>query len=265
MPDRLGQDRSRERSRPATVPAARARLHRLHHAVTLPNASAAAQNAGDLEIVSARVRADEVDGIRDGVGGVEPVIQPIESGAEERPFVPRAIGQSSFGDSCMSSLLERRDRRAGVAERAAAAGIVRRRGVFDERDDGRAEIHDRLEPIADADDAEHGAASRAHEIRAAPPPSARCSAHRLPAARGGPSRAAGRTDAASAPCPSSVSNGANEHGGCVRLRRLSSSPAMVCASSAPPVAGPATTSVAVEMSSGTRSRRSCASRQIVDG
>ena len=31
--------------------------------------------------------------------------------------------------------------------------------------------------------------------------------------------------------------------GCVRLRRLSSRPAIVCASSAPPVAGPATTSV----------------------
>ena len=61
------------------------------------------------------------------------------------------------------------------------------------------------------------------------------------------------------------SKGANEHGGCVRLRRLSSSPAMVCASRAPPVGGPATTSTAAVTSSGTMSSRSCARRQIVEG
>ena len=49
------------------------------------------------------------------------------------------------------------------------------------------------------------------------------------------------------------------------IRRLSSSPAMVCASNAPPVTGPATTSVCWSRSDGIRSMRSWAKRQIVDG
>ena len=54
-------------------------------------------------------------------------------------------------------------------------------------------------------------------------------------------------------------------GGTVIARRLSSRPATVWARSAPPVAGPATTSVSSSTDAGSMSIRSCANRQIVDG
>jgi hypothetical protein len=60
-------------------------------------------------------------------------------------------------------------------------------------------------------------------------------------------------------------NGANSVGGRLMARRLSSRPAIVCASSAPPVTGPVTTSVESTIDAGSTSSRSWANLQMVEG
>ena len=163
------------------------------------------------------------------------------------------------------SVAKTRDRLAGLAHRAVRGREVLRRLVLRQRVVRHAGVDDRLHAIADLDRREHGAARLRAPARRSAGTSSRCSARRRRAARACPPSRARRSSRSVKPSSPRLLNGAKLHGGCVSARRPSSRPASVCASSAPPMTGPATTSVCSSRSPGSTSSRSCASRQIVDG
>ena len=132
-----------------------------------------------------------------------------------------------------------------------ATGIVLRRGILGQREVRHADVDDRFQPIADLDACAitlPPASSIAAFARANVSPVLRTSS--ASSTRRPFDHACDRTAAAPACRCASDDSGAKLVGGCVRLRRPSSSPASVCANSAPPITGPATTSVLATIGSG---------------